>query len=520
MTFFESLLVLLLVAIALLQVARRLSLPYPAMLAGAGVVVALIPGAPAISIEPSTFLALFITPALVDAAFDFPPGATRRFLAPLIMYAVVAVILTTGIVAWIAQAFLGLPLAAGIALGAIVAPPDAAAATAVLRKFSLPRKTDAVLKGESLFNDATALLLFSGALTVLAGKGLTLPVGLRLGFAAPGGLLLGILCAYVVRHVNRLVKDTLGGNVLQFVFAYLIWIVAVHLRLSAVLCVIGFAMTLSRKMTSAEFDARMRVQSYAVWGSVVFTLNVFAFLLMGMQARSIVMRLEGSHLHEALEFGGLVILAVVCTRLFVVLGFSRLEAWRECSGGARTPGTLGESFFVGWCGMRGFVTIAAAFALPTSFPHRDTVVLTAFSVVLATLVLQGLTLAPIVRLFKLDRTDEAMSELSSARVVLAEVALSSIEDQQGPEADNLRYRLSLNLQNCINLQSCNDDANVAALDRIRDLGLKAIESQRDALETLRDDDDIGPTEYLGLQEQLDWHELTLLRDADRQIEEI
>jgi CPA1 family monovalent cation:H+ antiporter len=273
-------------------------------------------------------------------------------------------------------------------------------------------------------------------------------------------------------------------------------------------------------MTSAEFDARMRVQSYAVWGSVVFTLNVFAFLLMGMQARSIVMRLEGSHLREALGFAGLVILAVICTRLFVVLGFSRLEAWRECSGGAGTPGTLGESFFVGWCGMRGFVTIAAAFALPVSFPHRDTVVLTAFSVVLATLVLQGLTLAPIVRLFKLDRTDEATSELASARVVLAEVALSSIEDQQGPEADNLRYRLSLNLQNCINLQYCNDDANVVSLDRIRDLGLKAIESQRDALETLRADDSIGPTEYLGLQEQLDWHELTLLRDADRQIEEI
>ena len=113
MTFFESLLVLLLVAIALLQIARRLALPYPAMLAGAGVLVALIPGAPTISIDPSTYLALFITPAVVDAAYDFPPGATRRFLAPLFMYAVVAVVLTTAIVAWIAHAVLGLPLAAG-----------------------------------------------------------------------------------------------------------------------------------------------------------------------------------------------------------------------------------------------------------------------------------------------------------------------------------------------------------------------------------------------------------------------
>jgi CPA1 family monovalent cation:H+ antiporter len=414
----------------------------------------------------------------------------------------------------IARSFLDLPLAAGIALGAIVAPPDAAAATAVLRKFCLPRRTDTVLKGESLFNDATALLLFSGALTVLGGGGLSLRVGLRLGLAAPGGLLLGIVCAYLVRYVNRLVKDTLGGTLLQFVLAYLIWIAADHLHLSAVLCVIGFAMTLARITDSAEFDARMRVQSFAVWSSVVFTLNVFAFLLMGMQARSIVLRMQGPHLREALAFAGLVILAAICTRLIVVLGFTRSEAWWESFTHGNTAASFGESFFVGWCGMRGFVTMATAFALPASFPHRDTVVLTAFSVVLATLVLQGLTLAPIVRLLKLDRTDEATRELASARVALANVALRSMADQHGPEAENLRYRLSLKLQMCV------DKTNVGPLDRLRALGLAAIEAERTALERLRGEDKIGPSAYLGLQEQIDWNELTLLPDADRQIEEI
>jgi NhaP-type Na+/H+ or K+/H+ antiporter len=511
MTFFESLLVLLLIAIALLQVARRLSLPYPAMLAGAGVVVALIPGAPAIPIEPSTYLALFIVPALVDAAYDFPPGAAHRFLAPLITYAVVAVVVTTAVVACIAWAFLGLPLAAGIALGAIVAPPDAAAASAVLRGFYLPRRTDSVLKGESLFNDATALLLFSGALTILAGGGFSLGVGLRLAIAAPGGLFLGIICAHVVRYVSRLVKDTLGGNLLQFVLAYLVWIAADHLRLSAVLCMIGFAMAIAR---TADVDARMRVQSFAVWSSVVFSLNVFAFLLMGMQARSIVIRMQGSHLREALEFAGLVTLAVVCTRLIVVLGFTRLEAWWKSSRGASRTASVGEAFFVGWCGLRGFVTMATAFALPSSFPRRDTVVLTAFSVVLATLVLQGLTLTPLVRLLKLDRTDEAMRELASARVALADVALASIADQDGPEAENLRYRLSLKLQTNV------DETNVVAVDRLRELGLKAIDAEREELENLRSEDKIGPTTYLGLQEQLDWNELAVLPDVDRQIEEI
>jgi monovalent cation/hydrogen antiporter len=514
MTFFESLLVLMLAAIVLLQVARRLSLPYPAMLAGAGVIVALIPGTPVIPIEPSTYLALFIAPALVDAAYDFPPGATRRFLAPLIAYAVVAVILTTCVVAGIASTFLGLPLAAAVVLGAIVAPPDAAAATAVLRNFSIPRSMDAVLKGESLFNDATALLLFGGALTFLSSGGFRLGVGLRLGLAVPGGILLGIVCAYLMLSVNTIVKDTLGGNLLQFVLSYLLWIVAAHLNLSAVLCVIAFAMTIARTADSTTFDARMRVQSYAVWNSVVFTLNVFAFLLMGMQARSILARLQPSHLREAMGFAALVVLAVICTRLIVVIGFNRLEAWWASARKKPAPARFSETLFVGWCGMRGFVTIATAFALPDNFPQRDTVVLTAFCVVLVTLVLQGLTLAPLIKLLKLDRSGDAAHELSAARGALAEAALASIAGQDGPEAENLRFRFSL-IQ-----RTCRRETSVGSLERFRKLGLKAIEAEREQLETLRTKDSIGPDAYLGLQEHLDWSELTLLRDIDRRIEEI
>jgi monovalent cation/hydrogen antiporter len=509
MTFFESLLALLLTAIVLLQLARRLSLPYPTMLAGAGVIVAMVPGAPSFSIDPSTCLALFIAPAVVDAAFDFPPGATRRFVAPLVTYAVIAVVLTTAVVAWIAWAFLGLPLAAGVALGAVVSPPDAAAATAVLRKFSLPRQTDAVLKGESLFNDATALLLFGGALTVLQRGAFSLPIGLRLLFAAPGGLLLGFLCAYLFFYISRIVRDTLGGVLLQFVSAYLMWVTAEHLGLSAVLCVIGFAMTLASKLNPGEFDARMRVQSYAVWSAVVFTLNVSAFLLMGMQAKSILSRMQGPHLRHALAFAGLVVLAVIGTRIIVVLGYSYLESRREKSSGA-----LRQGIFMGWCGMRGFVTIATAFALPDTFPHRDTVVLTAFSVVLATLVLQGLTLAPMVRRLGLDNSEESRLELASARVALARSGLASMTEEQGPEAENLRYRLTLKLQRCV------DGAQCGPIDRLRDLGLNAIRAERVELENLREEDQIGPNAYLGLQEQLDWSELTLLRDSERQIEEI
>lgn len=208
-------------------------------------------------------------------------------------------------------------------------------------------------------------------------------------------------------------------------------------------------------------------------------------------------------------FAALVVLAVVVTRLIVVLGYSYLESRRRSS-----EDGLGQAFFVGWCGMRGFVTIATAFALPNSFPHRDTVVLTAFSVVLVTLVLQGLTLTPLVRFLKLDRTEETINEVASAQVALARTALASIEDEQGPEAENLRFRLSLRLAMCI------DDRCMPQLDRLRDLGLTALNAERTQLENLRSEDKISPESYLGLQEQLDWNELTLLRTSERQIEEI
>ena len=325
MTFFESLLLLLLTAIVLLQVARRFSLPYPAMLAAGGMLVALIPGSPNIRIEPETALALFIAPALVDSAFDFPVGSAMRFWRPLLMLAVLAVLITTCLVAWIGWRFAGLPIAAAVALGAIVAPPDAAAAITILRSVSVPANTAAVLKGESLFNDATALLLYGGAVGVVEHGGLTAAVGGRLLLAAPGGILLGIGLAMLVRRLNRFVTGTLGGNLLQFVMTWLAWIAASRLGLSAVLCLVAFAMSLARS-SDTNSAPRMRVHSYAVWATVVFLLNVFAFLVMGMQVRSIVGEMKSTSLADALSFAGIVVLAVIGVRFVVVIAFNRAGA--------------------------------------------------------------------------------------------------------------------------------------------------------------------------------------------------
>jgi CPA1 family monovalent cation:H+ antiporter len=482
------------------------------MLALAGVALALIPGSPAISFEPETALALFMAPVVLDAAYDFPISAVRRMGRQLIVFAVFAVVATAAVVAFIGWKLIGLPIAAAAALGAIVAPPDAAAATAILKAVSIPREADTVLRGESLFNDATALLLFGGALAVHSRGALTPAVGLHLVLAAPGGLLFGYLCALLFTRVTRFIANTLGGNLLQFVVAYLIWIVVEHLQLSAVLSTIAFAMTIAQR-PDVTSGTRMRVQSFAVWSAVVFTLNVFAFLLMGLQGKNIISRMGAAHLREWFLFAAIVVAAVVVARLVIVVGFDRLNAWWEVRHGRPNPTSWRRAVLEGWTGMRGFVTLATAIALPASFPRRDLVVLTAFFVVLATLVVQGLTLVPLVRLLKMGDGDALKREVAQGRCRLANAAVAALEGETGAEADNIRYAYAV--EGDTDEEPCGLRAN----RKRRELGLAAVSAQREELERMRSDDVIGADTYLLLQEELDWNELTLLSDDERRIEE-
>lgn len=510
MSFFESLLALVGVAVLLLQVSRRIKAPYPTMLAAAGVCLALLPGAPKISIEPHTALALFLAPALVDAAFDFPIADIRRLWRPLFALVVVAVLLSAGAVAWLGVAWAGLPIAAAVALGAIVAPPDAAAATAILSSVRMPRGSIAVLKGESLLNDASALLLFSAALAFQARGGLDQALALKLGLAAPGGIILGILLAKVLRWLHPLVTGTLGGNVFEFVAAFGAWVIAERLGLSAVLCVVAFAMTVARG-AGLRTPPRMRIHSFAVWTSAVFLLNVLAFMLMGLQARTIVGAMDRDRLMHAAGFACAVVVCLIVVRMAWVLIYIRLsQSFQSLRGGYPAP-SLRQGVLVGWCGMRGLVTLATAFALPMNFPQRDVVVLTAFAVVLATLVLQGLTLTPLIKLAGADGADGLDEELVRARADLAATGVAALAGKTGEAADYWRYRFS----------TVPTTVAVAPepLEARRALGLKAIRRQRERLEALRDAGTVGADSFLVLQEELDFEEVSISREDERQIEE-
>ncbi len=481
MALFESILTLLLLAILLLQVSRRLGIPYPTMLAAAGLCVAALPWAPAIALDPHLVLVLFIAPAILDAAYDFPVRAIKRYWIALFALAFVAVIATTAAVAWVGVAFAGLPLAAAVALGAIVSPPDAAAAVAMLNRPSVPRATATVLKGESLLNDATALMIFGVSVRIVYADASTGHVLTQLALAVPGGIVLGIVFGRVAGWVVPYLAGTLGSILFQFAATFSVWLIADRLGLSAILAVVATAMTAAQYTGSAS--ARDRLHTNSIWSVVVFMLNVLAFLFVGLQARAIVRGFDPTQLRHAIAFSFIVLGVVILVRIVLVMAYNRAiqPVYRRLGYG---PGpTIKQGILASWCGMRGMVTLAAAIALPDDFPQRGLIVLASLTVVLGTLVIQGLTLEPLVRLLRFPQDTSQRDELELARAALAEVSARAHAERAGADV--------------------HDDAA---------LRLAVVSRQRAALADLHRENRIEEDVFRTIEQELDLEEVAATRD--------
>jgi CPA1 family monovalent cation:H+ antiporter len=509
---FESLLVLLLVAVLLLWLSRHLPIPYPTLLALAGVAVALLPFAPAVEIEPHLALVLFIAPALLDAGYDTSPFALRRHWPSLLSLAVLAVLATALAVGLAGWAWAGLPFAAALTLGAIVAPPDAAAASAVLNRIGLPRHSLLVLQGESLLNDATALLIF-GAASALATAGST-SAGhvLELVLEAPGGLLLGLAIAWPYMRLRTHFAGTLSATVIEFTATFGTWLLADRLHVSPVLAVVTFAMIIARAAPERQ-SARDRVQSYAVWSLAVFVLNVLAFLLMGLQARSILFRLAPEERWPALGTAALVLAVVILTRIGWVM-FSRLvRGVASRVAGTEAPPSWQASLLVSWCGMRGLLTLATSFALPPDFPFRNIIVLSAFSVVLGTLVVQGLTITPLMRLLGIDADRSLNEDLAGARQALVATALEAAGREEGEVAGALRLRYQAASKVAA---SAEDPMGSSTYDQAL---LRVLQAQRQCLNAMRQSGRIANDVYERLEQELDWAELDARPHEENELRE-
>jgi CPA1 family monovalent cation:H+ antiporter len=504
MLLFEWILLLLLGAVVLTSLAERLAVLYPALLAIAGAGLAFLPFAPRIEIAPDLALALFVAPALLDAAFDASARDLRRNAIPIASLVVVAVVLTTAAVAYLGWRWAGLPVAAAIALGAIVAPPDAVAANEVMRHLRLPQRISFILQGESLLNDATALLIYRAAVAAAVGSfSLTgnIPI---LVLAAIGSVVAGWLLARLYQVATARISDAPSNTILQFVGTFGVWLVANRVLLSPIITVVAYAMTLAR-IAPGRLAARVRVSSYAVWETAVFVVNVLAFVLMGLQARPIIDRLSPEQRWSSLLFGLSVLAVVILVRIAWLVAYRTivlaLRQWRPAVADRFASRDPRGGIVVGWCGMRGLVTLATAFALPPDFPGRDLIVLAAFCVVLGTLVIQGLTLRPLLLLLRFEDDGAAERELSAARVAIMQAALDALADDSSPASATISAQFEAARK------IAQDQHDPLAATRFDELRLGAIAAQRGALLALRTRGEISDDTFHRLQEELDWAEL-------------
>jgi Na+/H+ antiporter len=511
MEVFEIIIALLLGGAALAAVARRIATPYPALVAIAGAALALFPYVPTVTLDPALVLALFVAPVLLDAAFDASQRDLRDNWRAVVSLALGAVVLTVVVVAIVAHALVpGLPWAAAIALGAIVAPPDAAAATAVLRQLKPPNRLLVILEGESLFNDASALLIYRFAIAATM-------TGVVSGWTFAGtlvGVSLGsLVLAYVLARITTLIMprihDIATAVIWQFCSTFGVWLLAERLHLSGILTTVFFAMIVSRASALAT-SARVRVPSYAVWEVAVFVLNVLAFILVGLQFRLIIQRGDWT---RYIGIAAAVCVAVILARLLWVSGAAALSRWRcrlPRGENVEAPRDVVElsgraAWIVGWCGMRGTVTLAAALALPANFPFRDLIFFTSFSVVLVTLVVQGMTLRPLLLLLDVRDDGTVERETHLARVETLRAALNATATCGGGEhAELLRRRYELRLRHA---EETGHDEDSEEMD-VRIVRI-AITAERKRLVELRENGTIGDAAFQQIEQEMDRRELEL-----------
>ena len=528
---FEIIIALLLAGAALAALSRRIGTPYPAMVALAGAALALVPGTPTLVLDPELALTLFVAPVLLDAAFDASLRDLRQNWRAVAGLALGAVALTIAIVAVVVHAMVpAMPWGAAVALGAIVAPPDAAAATAVLKQLRPPHRLLVILEGESLFNDASALLVYRLAIAAtLAGSLSPATVVPTLLVVTLGSVILGFVLARTLLLVNTRIEDVATAVVVQFCGTFAVWMLAERLHLSGILTVVVFAMTTARR--AAELmPARLRIPSFAVWEFAVFVLNVLAFILVGFQLKAILGRIDASTLVEYATVAVAVCAAAIVARILWVSGAAAFSRWRCRPRPDGTPGphdrvglSRRAAAVVGWCGMRGIVTLAAALALPTgaaeggAFPFRDLILFTAFAVVLGTLVVQGMTLRPLMNFLRLADDGEVEREVRVARVETLRAALAATTQLPGEDMSALlRQRYEVLLRRAAPDVATGDGApNADEARRVRAFNVDAsivrtaTTAERQRLLALRADGTIGDAAFQRVEQELDWEELDL-----------
>jgi monovalent cation/hydrogen antiporter len=531
----ELVLALLVAVAALATLAHRLGIPYPIVLVLGGLLIGLVPGLPDVQLAPDLVFLLFLPPLLYISAFYTSVRDFRAQARPILSLAIGLVVATTVVVAAVVHAAVpGLDWAVAFTLGAIVSPPDAVAATAILRRLPVPRGIVTVLEGESLLNDAAGLVAFRVAVAAAVTGTFSAPQAVG-GFVlvGVGGVAVGLAVGWIVARLRRPLHDPPVEITISLLTPFAAYLPAEVVGVSGVLATVACGLYLGRQAPSL-MEADTRVQGRAVWETLVFLLDGLVFILIGLQLRSIVMRLADRPLLGLVALALLVCGSVVVVRFVWVFVTDWLAHPRRSRADSRTAWR--EDVVISWAGMRGVVSLAAALALPfttasgAQFQERDLLIFLTICVILVTLVGQGLTFPWVLRALRLHGDGAEEQEEASAREVATQAARDRIEALAAdwpdhlPLIDTLRAQYAHRASHFDDRGSATDGqgspadsgarlraASAAEQELIEHRAIRhaVIEAEHDAIVDLRDRDVISDDVLRRIERDLDLEELRM-----------
>jgi len=515
----EFLFALLVLVAVLVRVAGAIRIPYPILVVAGGLGLGFVPGLPEIELEPDVVFLVFLPPLLYSAAFFSSPRELRAYVGPISRLAVGLVLVTIVVVALASRLLLDLPWPVAFVLGAILAPTDPVAAIAVFARLGVPQRARTIIEGESLINDSTGLVALSVALGAVGGSFSLGGAALEFVLVSAGGVAIGLALGWVVAHVRRRLDDPPVEITISLLTPYAAYLPAEELGVSGVLATVTVGLYMGWQ-SPGLFLAGTRLQAFAFWNVLAFLLNSLLFILIGLQAPRLLEDVSGSP-GTAIAVAGAIVVVLIAVRMlwmFTVPGLVRVAS--SAVGSESLVQSPRERVLIGASGMRGAISVAAALSIPLeaegggAFPERDLVILVAFCVVVATLVLQGVSLPGLAHLLGLteprsDPEGEARTRAEVARAALSRLDEIALEEDLEEETegriravyesrlDRLRHRAE---------HGDHHEGGPAVYERVR---RELITAERSAVHRMHEAGEISHEETRSLERDLDLEESRL-----------